>query len=73
MYGRCGQELTGSAEGYSTTEHPNRVSLDLIEFTEGLHCYVVSANSGSITIKIEGTLGMNYMNNLDPWLYRDLS
>ena len=61
MYGRCGQELTRSAEGYSTIEQPNRVSLDLTESTEGSNCYVVTANSGPITIKVEGASGIRYI------------
>ena len=58
VYGRCGQELSRSAEGYSTTEQLNRVSVDLTEFTEGSHCYIVTAKTGSITVKVEGTLGI---------------
>ena len=64
MYGRCGQELTRSAEGFSTIERPNNVSLDLTELTEGSNCYIVTAKSGSITVKVEGTLGFV----LGPWL-----
>ena len=58
VYGRCGQQLTRHAEGYSSVEQPNKVSLDLTEFTDGSNCYVVIAKSSSITIKVEGTLGI---------------
>ena len=51
MYGRCGQELEQTAQGNSTVEAPNTISLPVD--SDRIDCYVVTASSGSLTVIVD--------------------
>ena len=52
----CDKELVKNVQSYSTTENPNRVSLMLPDLVAGTYCYVVTASSLVMTVKVNGSL-----------------
>ena len=55
-YSVCGQKLTENVHGYSTTDVPNTVSLDLTGLKDGTYCYTVTATNGATIQNIQGTI-----------------
>ena len=51
MYGHCGQKLNQTTRGNSTVEDPNIISLPVN--SNRIACFVVTANSGSLTVLVD--------------------